>query len=152
VVFICGLGNLAVAELGKIVHTSHRQNVCASFEGRVRQKQIICSLSLFLMFAVSSRAQGQYSVPHTERVDGSAAQGGEDDSRERLARDMAKKANLERQAALRSDTDKLVKLAGELKGYVEKSNENILSMDVLKKAEEIEKLAHSVKDKMKGPN
>jgi hypothetical protein len=25
-------------------------------------------------------------------------------------------------------------------------------VDVLKKAEEIEKLAHSVKDKMKGPN
>jgi hypothetical protein len=35
---------------------------------------------------------------------------------------------------------------------VEKSNENLLSMDVVKKAEEIERLAHSVKDKMKGPN
>lgn len=65
---------------------------------------------------------------------------------------MAKKANLERQAALKADTDKLLKLATELKASVDKSNENTLSIDVLRKAEEIEKLAHSVKDKMKGPN
>jgi len=65
---------------------------------------------------------------------------------------MAKKANLERQASLKHDTDKLVKLAGELKEYVDKSNENMLSLDVIKKAEEIEKLARSVKEKMKGPN
>ncbi len=68
------------------------------------------------------------------------------------AHDMAKKANLQRQASLKADTDKLLKLAEELKDSVDKSNENVLSVDVLKKAEEIEKLAHSVKDKMKGPN
>jgi hypothetical protein len=77
---------------------------------------------------------------------------GDDETRDRLSRDLAKKINLERQAALKADTDKLVKLAGELKEYVDKSNENLLSLEVLKKAEEIEKLAHSVKDKMKGPN
>ena len=65
---------------------------------------------------------------------------------------MAKKANQARQAMLKSDTDKLLKLAVELKDYVDKSNENVLSVDVLKKADEIEKLAHSVKDKMKGAN
>jgi len=65
---------------------------------------------------------------------------------------MAKKANLERQAQLKSDTVKLLRLSQELKDYVDKSNENVLSLDVLKKAEEIEKLARSVKDKMKGPN
>ena len=65
---------------------------------------------------------------------------------------MAKKANLERQAQLKNDTDKLLKLSQELKDYVDKSNENMLSVSVLKKAEEIEKLARSVKDKMKGPN
>jgi hypothetical protein len=75
-----------------------------------------------------------------------------DESQERLARDMAKKANAARQAVLKSDTDKLLKLAVELKDYVDKSNENVLSLDVVKKADEIEKLAHSVKDKMKGPN
>jgi len=69
-----------------------------------------------------------------------------------MARDMAKKANLERQAQLKTDTEKLLKLSQELKDYVDKSNENMLSVSVLKKAEEIEKLARSVKDKMKGPN
>ena len=66
--------------------------------------------------------------------------------------EMAKKANVERHTALRTDTDKLLKLATELKTYVEKSNEHVMSVDVIKKADEIEKLARSVKDKMKGPN
>jgi hypothetical protein len=74
------------------------------------------------------------------------------EAQERLARDMAKKANQTRHAVLKSDTDKLLKLAVELKDYVDKSNENVLSLDVVKKADEIEKLAHSVKDKMKGPS
>jgi len=78
--------------------------------------------------------------------------GDADATRDQMARDLAKKANLERQAALKTDTDKLLKLAVELKDYVDKSNENVLSLAVMKKAEEIEKLARSVKDKMKGPN
>jgi hypothetical protein len=65
---------------------------------------------------------------------------------------MAKRANVERQVALKADTDRLMKLATELKEYVDKSNENVLSLDVLRKAEEIEKLARSVKEKMKGKN
>jgi hypothetical protein len=75
-----------------------------------------------------------------------------DQSQQQMARDMAKKANLQRHAALKSDTDKLLKLAVELKDSVDKSSENVLSLDVLKKAEQIEKLAHSLKDKMKGPS
>ena len=76
----------------------------------------------------------------------------DDENRDRIARDMAKKANQERQAALKNDTEELLKLATELKAYVDKTNENVLSLDVIKKAERIEKLAHSIKDKMKGPN
>jgi len=65
---------------------------------------------------------------------------------------MEKKANEQRQAELKRDTDKLLQLSTELKQYVDKSNENVLSVDVLRKAEEIEKLAHSVKTKMRGEN
>jgi hypothetical protein len=65
---------------------------------------------------------------------------------------MQKKANEQRQAELKRDTDKLLKLSTELKEYVDKSNENVLSLDVIKKAEEIERLAHSVKTKMRGGN
>ncbi len=73
----------------------------------------------------------------------------EDQERVRIEKDMAKKANQERQAHLKRDTEQLLKLANELKVYVDKSNENVLSLDVIKKADEIEKLAHSVKEKMK---
>jgi hypothetical protein len=63
---------------------------------------------------------------------------------------MAKKQNLKRQQDLKKDTDKLLELATQLKQYVDKTNENTLSLEVIRKAEEIEKLAHSVKVKMKG--
>lgn len=69
-----------------------------------------------------------------------------------MMHDMEKKAAKERAAQLKNDTDKLLKLSVELKAYVDKANENVLSLDVIKKADEIEKLAKSVKDKMKGPN
>lgn len=75
-----------------------------------------------------------------------------DDTRARIMHDMEKKAAKERVAALKNDTEKLLKLSTELKEYVDKSDENVLSLSVIKKAEEIEKLAKSVKDKMKGPN
>jgi hypothetical protein len=64
-------------------------------------------------------------------------------------RAMARERNKERQAALKKDTDKLLELATQLKEYVDKTNENMLSLDVIKKAEEIEKLSKSVKEKMK---
>ena len=78
--------------------------------------------------------------------------GDADQARSRIESEMAKKAARERVAALKNDTDKLLKLSVELKQSVDKSDENVLSVDVIKKAEEIEKLARSVRDKMKGPN
>jgi hypothetical protein len=76
----------------------------------------------------------------------------DDEAHARIARDMEKKAAKQRVAALKTDTDRLLKLSLELKEYVDKSNENVLSLEVIKKADEIEKLAKSVRDKMKGPN
>ena len=78
--------------------------------------------------------------------------GDEDEARARVTGELAKKAAKERVAALKHDTDKLLRLSVELKESVDKSDANVLSVDVIKKAEEIEKLAHSVKEKMKGPN
>ena len=73
----------------------------------------------------------------------------ESEDMQKLKKEAAKKANKARQADIQRDTEKLLKLATELKEYVGKTDENILSLDVVKKAEEIEKLAHSVKEKMK---
>jgi hypothetical protein len=58
--------------------------------------------------------------------------------------------NNDRQKRLVADTDKLLVLATDLKAQVDKSTKDTLSVDVIKKADEIEKLAHSVKERMKG--
>ena len=55
----------------------------------------------------------------------------------------------ERQKQLAADTDRLVSLTTALKEQVNESDKNILSLDMIKKADEIEKLAHSVKERMK---
>ena len=70
----------------------------------------------------------------------------------RIEREMAKERNKERQKKLQDDTDKLLQLATELKQYVNKTNEHILSVEVLKKTDEIQKLAKSVHDKMRAGN
>src|SRR6202051_2886657 len=61
-----------------------------------------------------------------------------------------KMRNNDRQKRLVADTDKLLALATDLKAQVDKSTKDTLSVDVIKKADEIEKLAHSVKERMKG--
>jgi hypothetical protein len=63
---------------------------------------------------------------------------------------MEKARNADRQKQLERDTEKLLTLAKELKEEVGKSNKDTLSVDVVKKATEIEKLAKSVKDRMRG--
>ena len=57
--------------------------------------------------------------------------------------------NEERQQRLVSDTNKLLTLATQLHEDVAKTDKNILSLDVVRRADEIEKLAHSVKERMK---
>jgi len=60
-----------------------------------------------------------------------------------------KELNQKRQQDIRNETEKLLQLATELKQAVDKSNENLLSLDVVRKADEVEKLAKKVKEKMK---
>ncbi|MGH9596853.1 MAG: hypothetical protein ACRD3K_08665 [Edaphobacter sp.] len=63
---------------------------------------------------------------------------------------LAQLRNVDRQKRLVADTDKLLALATDLKAQVDKSTKDTMSVDVIKKADEIEKLAHSVKERMKG--
>jgi hypothetical protein len=64
----------------------------------------------------------------------------------------ASKAMLEeRQKNIRKNVDKLYELAAQLKAEVEKTDSTtVLSVGMLKKAEEIEKLAKQIKDHAKG--
>ena len=58
--------------------------------------------------------------------------------------------NSDRQRRLVADTDKLLGLATDLKSQVNKADKSAPPVDAAKKAEEIEKLAKSVRDRMKG--
>jgi len=112
----------------------------------------LCFLAtLFLALCIPARAQ-QSMPPPLSQPNMKEPMTDPDEARARITHDMEKKAAKERVAALKNDTDKLLKLSIELKSYVDKSDENVLSVNVVKKAEEIEKLAKSVKEKMKGPN
>jgi hypothetical protein len=50
---------------------------------------------------------------------------------------------------LADDTAELLTLANELKVELDKSNKDTLSLSVIKKAAQVEKLAHKVRDEMK---
>jgi hypothetical protein len=113
---------------------------------------LVC-VSFFSVFAENASAQRQTQPPlPPARTDAAPPIGDENDAQARIASELAKKAAKERIAALKNDADRLLKLSVELKQSVDKSDENVLSVDVIKKAEEIEKLARSVKEKMKGPS
>jgi hypothetical protein len=55
----------------------------------------------------------------------------------------------QRQAQITADTERLYKLAQELKVELDKSNKDTLSITVIKKADEVERLAHSLKERLK---
>ncbi len=114
------------------------------------QFRLFVCLFFFSLPAIAQRTNP--GLPPSPKTDISQPMGDEDAARARVMGELAKKAAKERVAALKHDTDKLLRLSVELKESVDKSDENVLSVEVVKKAEEIEKLAHSVKEKMKGPN
>jgi geranylgeranyl pyrophosphate synthase len=99
---------------------------------------------------LSSKQQQQPSGP--PRLDIPQSDESDPSLPPRIQKEMEKKANEQRHTDLKRDTDRLLKLSTELKEYVDKSNSNILSLDVIKKADEIERLAHSVKTRMRGNN
>lgn len=56
----------------------------------------------------------------------------------------------DRQLALKRETDQLVEMASDLKQNMDRTSPSILSLDLIKKTEKIEKLAKSIREKMKG--
>lgn len=111
----------------------------------------ILLLFFFCTFeGVSTSQQNQQQPPLPRTIQPGPPPDGGSGIPVQFEKEMQRKANEQRQADLKRDTEKLLKLSTELKDYVDKTNSNVLSMDVIKKAEEIEKLAHSVKMKMRG--
>jgi hypothetical protein len=69
-----------------------------------------------------------------------------DDPAQSATRPSAKEA---REAQITADTEKLYKLAQELKTEMDKSTKDTLSLSVIRKASEIEQLARSLKEQLK---
>jgi len=65
-----------------------------------------------------------------------------------LQRRMEKQRNQERFAKIKKDTDQLLELATQLKKSGDQASDQTLSLDVIRKAEQIEKLARQVRQKM----
>lgn len=105
-------------------------------------------LAMLIAPALACAAQIEGQPPH---IGGNAQSSQPDEWQIAQRKAMEKAANLQRQQDIKKDTEKLLELATELKQAVDKSNQDTLSLDVIKKAEQIEKLAKEVKDKMKGP-
>ncbi|MGO9336353.1 MAG: hypothetical protein ACLPY1_02485 [Terracidiphilus sp.] len=57
--------------------------------------------------------------------------------------------NADRKKQIANESASLLKLATDLKAEVDKTTKDTLSINVIRKADEIEKLAHSVKEQMK---
>jgi hypothetical protein len=114
-------------------------------------------LALLLAFAPPGRAQMAPANPNPQAPQPYADTGGAKQDREfttfpdndpaAIARRL-RLLNAERQRSMVSDADKLLKLARELEVEISRTNPELLTEEQLRKIAKIEKLAHSVRDKM----
>ncbi len=110
--------------------------------------RLLFTLSLFLVLAFVAAAPLAAEEQHSGTVspDNQTVQ---DQATREILRKQERARNKQRQENLKKDTDQLLQLATELKLYVDKTNENLLSLDVIKKAEQIEKLSKEIQKKMR---
>ena len=115
-------------------------------EGRMRSVRNLACLAVFSfgsssLGAAQQPAQGSAAQPPVAQAPATAE----------ATADTSKPATPQtpQQKQLTDDTAKLLTLANELKAELDKSNKNTLSLSVIRKAQEVEKLAHKVRDEMK---
>ena len=114
--------------------------------GRIPRRRGFLLLWIVVMVFLSCSAQASQEAqePSTDQPSQSAAVADtQRDSRKSVGDDSA-----ERQKQLAADKAKLLKLATELKEEMDKTNLDTLSLSIIRKANQIEKLAHSVKQEM----
>jgi hypothetical protein len=110
------------------------------------------SLTLFVIPANSQSKSATVNAAEVQKIAAereAANNATSSDPQQRLEHNQIARLVADRQSQLRLDTERLVALSAELKLHVDKSGANVLSLDVIKKAQEIQKLAKSVQDKMR---
>lgn len=116
----------------------------------------ICLVSMVLVaiaFAAPAARAQQSTVIPTNPNPRVGADGFNDNPRDpeqsRMLKDMTRERNQLRQKQIVEDTNQLLDLARQLKDAVDKSSKDQLSLSVVNTATEIEKLAKTVKEKMR---
>jgi hypothetical protein len=113
------------------------------------------TVALCCLGAPVTRAQQTYPVPSAlpaspaQSTDGTPDPAPRDPEQARILHEMSRDRNAERQKEIVADTNQLMELIKQLKQSVDKSNKDELSLSVVNTAAEIEKLAKSVKQKMR---
>lgn len=119
----------------------------------VLRRLVLFCLAGFAGVCLALPARAQQGAPpdpmsQAAPQNGSAAPPPDSTDQKMLAK-MARERNAERQKDLVKDADQLLNLAKELKAEVDKSDKDELSLSVVNTAAKIEKLAKSVKERMR---
>jgi hypothetical protein len=119
-------------------------------------RAVLAALLVLPLWAILISAHAQQEPQQSTQSETSSQQSapkpdekGNDSANAKPATNQAMSPEEVRQAQFVADSQKLYQLAQELKLEVAKSNKNTLSIAVTKKAEEIEKLAKSLKERMR---
>jgi hypothetical protein len=110
----------------------------------------VATIGVLLIAAGSARLKGG-QMPGTEQgqtLDTSKMT--QDDPNAKLRDQQDRQLRAARQKRVVADTDRLAVLITDLKAHVNSSTINSLSLDTIKKADEIEKLARDLKKQLKG--
>jgi len=105
----------------------------------------VFSLSLLIMTAPASAQESPGAAAAQGRIPASSSS---TPAEIEMQKHIAKQRNQERFAKIKKDTDQLLELATQLKKSVDQASEETLSLEVVRKAEQIEKLAKQVRQKM----
>src|ERR1700694_4813695 len=115
-------------------------------------KYVVVLILSLTLFAIPANSQSRRTPLNAVQVQKIAAEREamnnalSSDPHQLLQQELITRVAADRQSQLRLDTEKLGALTAELKQHVDKAGANILSMDVIKKAQEIQKLAKRVQE------
>jgi hypothetical protein len=142
----------------RINRNRHNQRASAAYVPQSRKMpgaRAIAGLILLSALAVTYKLNSQEPNPApTADVRSEASQPQDANAPAATHEQQAKKQNIdtagvERKRQIADDSARLLKLANDLKSEVDKTSKDTLSLGVIRKADEIERLAHNVKEKMK---
>ena len=109
----------------------------------------VSMLAMVVGGAIANSQVRRDALPQSQPASMAMTDGVSSEAQQQFQKQQLTRLFLERQARLRADTAKLVTLTADLKQQVDSTDINVLSMAVIKKAQEIQKLAKSVQDKMR---